>query len=77
MIRLFLKKQSDLHLHLISMPFWQATTVQNLRTLFFSSVSLRLPKGEEGKKCLQSKDVYLKKMIDIIMFICPYSSVVI
>ena len=32
LIRLILQKQSDLDLHCLSMPFWQATSVQNLRT---------------------------------------------
>ena len=32
LIRLLLKKQSDLGLHCLSRPFWQATSVQNLRS---------------------------------------------
>ena len=31
LIRLLLQKQSDLGLHCLSMPFWQATGVQNFR----------------------------------------------
>ena len=32
LIRLLLQKQSDLGLHCLSLPFWQATSIQNLRT---------------------------------------------
>ena len=32
MIRLLLQKQSDLGLHCLPMPFWQATSVWNFRT---------------------------------------------
>ena len=32
MIRIFLQMQSDLCLHCLSTPFWQATSVQNFRT---------------------------------------------
>ena len=32
-VRLLLQKQSDLGLHCLSRPFWQATSVQNFRTL--------------------------------------------
>ena len=32
LIRLLLKKQSDLGLHYLSRPFWQATSFRNFRT---------------------------------------------
>ena len=33
LIRLLLKKQSDLDLHCLSRAFWQATSIQNFRTV--------------------------------------------
>ena len=71
MIILFFKKHSDLGWHCLSIPFWQATTVQNLRTLIFL-LYLWLPKGEEGIKMSSKQRCLFEKMIDIIMFICPY-----
>ena len=35
LIRLLLKKQSDLGLHCLSRPFWHAASVQNFRTFTF------------------------------------------
>ena len=32
LIRVLLQKQSDLGLHCLSMPFWNATTVRDFRT---------------------------------------------
>ena len=36
LIRLLLQKQSDLSLHCLSKPFWQATSVQNFRIFIIS-----------------------------------------
>ena len=55
LFRLFLQKQSDLGLHCLSRPFWQATSVQNFRTssvvrIYFSGYSStsKLPPIQTG-----------------------------
>ena len=50
LIRLFLQKQSDQGLFCLSMPYWQATSVQKIRifTILFEPVSIQgLHKGAQ------------------------------
>ena len=51
MIELFLQKQSDLGLHCLSGPFWQATSVQNFRTYIGKDLLGSLDGPFHGEDC--------------------------